>query len=491
MSVYFKIRKAPGCWLVLLFTLTTACKKFVQDPVPSTEIAAATVFSTNNSAAAAMTGIYANMINGQGLSDGVYSISLLDGLAADELINYGPYSVYQQFYANALSSETQGSSNGYFWQEIYADIYQANAVIAGVNGSTGITAAMKQQLIGEAEFTRAFFYFYAVNLYGDVPLALSTSYQVNTSLHRSPKAVVLQQVIADLTDAQSKLSSNFVNYQGLTTTERTRPNKGAATALLARAYLYEATLNNNPNYFSKTDSAASAVIGNNQYGLVTNLNNVFLANSSEAIWQLQPVEPGVNTQDAQQFVLTSTPGTGQFQVALSTFLLKAFEPNDQRYVNWVGSFTDPSSSITYYYPYKYKVWQYNQPVTEYQMVLRLAEQYLIRAEAEANGAGGGLGAAIADLNIIRSRAGLPNYAGAMDKASVLAAILHESQVEFFTEWGHRWFDLNRTGNLNSVMGSPGNVCQAKGGTWNPNWALVPLPSSELLVNRNLTQNPGY
>jgi hypothetical protein len=176
---------------------------------------------------------------------------------------------------------------------------------------------------------------------------------------------------------------------------------------------------------------------------------------------------------------------------MSSNLINSFEPGDLRFSNWVGIFVDPSLQDTFYFPYKYKIYLQNQSLAEYVMVFRLAEQYLIRAEAEANGAGNGISAATSDLNIIRARANLQPYSGPMNSQSVMAAILHERQIELFTEWGHRWFDLRRANDLNSVMGAPGNICAGKGGIWNPDWALMPLPLSELQINPNLTQNPGY
>ncbi|HLX91694.1 MAG TPA: RagB/SusD family nutrient uptake outer membrane protein, partial [Puia sp.] len=163
-----------------------------------------------------------------------------------------------------------------------------------------------------------------------------------------------------------------------------------------------------------------------------------------------------------------------------------FEPGDQRRVNWVDSFA--SAGVTFYYPYKYKLSSSNGSPTEYLMVLRLAEQYLIRAEAEANL--GDSSDAINDLNLIRSRAGLASYNSASN-GPLLSAILHERRVELFMEWGHRWFDLQRTNLINSVMGAPGNFCQQKGGIWNPYEALFPIPESEIQLNSKLTQNLGY
>ena len=123
--------------------------------------------------------------------------------------------------------------------------------------------------------------------------------------------------------------------------------------------------------------------------------------------------------------------------------------------------------------------------TEYYMVLRLAEQYLIRAEAEAHGAGNGLSGAVSDLNIIRYRAGLPDYAGAILQSPILSAIAHENQIEFFAEWGHRWLDLKRTGQATTVLSAN------KGFAVSSNSLLYPIPVSELKTDPNLTQNSGY
>jgi hypothetical protein len=147
--------------------------------------------------------------------------------------------------------------------------------------------------------------------------------------------------------------------------------------------------------------------------------------------------------------------------------------------------------IPYYYTFKYRIGSTNGTSTpvEYTTVLRLAEQYLIRAEARARQ--GNMTGGAADLNIIRNRAGLSNYSGAMDQTSLINAIMHERQIELFAEWGHRWFDLIRTGSVDTVLGSPGNVCQSKGGTWSSNSKLYPISQTELTNDPNLTQNPAY
>lgn len=470
--------------LILSFAIDS-CRKFVEVDPPVTSITGSTVYENNVSAAAVMTGLYSNIVNGSSTSiaGGPAGISLLMGLAADELKNYSTTPAIAQFYANSLTSNaSNGASNYYFWQQLYFQIHVCNAVLEGLQNSTAVSASTRDQITGEAKFMRAFLLFYAVNLYGDVPIVTSTVPQVNNIIHRSPITDVYQQITDDLKEAQSKLSNNFVDGAGAVSTLRVRPNKTAATALLARAYLYQ-------QKYDSAEAQATAVINNSNYALVGNPDSVFLANSKEAIWQLQPVGSNYNTFDGGYFILTTVPGSlAAFPVALSSNLYSAFEAGDNRLTHWVGTYT--KSGTNYYYPYKYKVGLVSGSTnfTEYTMVFRLAEQYLIRAEARAQK--GDIAGAQADLNMIRSRAKLPATSAATQPA-LLAAILHERQIELFTEWGHRWFDLIRTGNINSIMGSPGNVCQSKGGVWNTNKVLLPLPLLETQINPNLTQNPGY
>ena len=118
---------------------------------------------------------------------------------------------------------------------------------------------------------------------------------------------------------------------------------------------------------------------------------------------------------------------------------------------------------------------------------RLAEQYLIRAEAEAESSDPT--DAVSDLNIIRARAGLSpsSVTPSSQKSDILAAIMHERQVELFCEWGNRLFDLKRTNTVQSILATE------KGGPWlqDNHAALYPIPAGELILDHNLTQNPGY
>jgi hypothetical protein len=465
---------------VIFGVFVSGCKKFVEIGPPQTQLVTASVFDNNSTATSAQTNIYSQMA----ASGESYYMALYSGLLADELTNYSNNIYVKPYYTNSMIA----SSSIFFgrWQEYYNYIYQANAIISALQGNGSISQPIAQQLIGESRFIRAFWLFYLTNCYGAVPIVSTTDYTANNVISRSTQTQVYQQIISDLIQAIQLLNSNNIdNSDTTTTTERTRPNKATAEALLARVYLYT----------GKYDSAeilTTEVINNNLYQLCPSLNNVFLANSTEAIWQLSiPLPTGENTVDGQWFFLSGAPSTGSYVIGncttISPQLLNAFELGDLRRANWIDSTTNTTPA--YYFPYKYK--SHNTgTVTEYVMMFRLAEQYLIRSEAEAMT--GDSADAITDLNVIRTRAGLGNYLPA-NQGPLLAAILHERQVELFTEWGHRWFDLIRTGAIDTVMGSPGNVYNAKGGTgsWNPDWDLYPISPAQIALDPNLSQNPGY
>lgn len=472
-------------------TLQSSCKKLVAVDAPSNELTSSNIYSDNATAASVLTGIYAVLSNGNPQDGkGINSLSLVCGLSADELTLFGGAgninTLLAQFYLYKLTSGSPTSLGPNIWSNIYSNIYIINTAIDGLSAAGSLTPGVKQQLIGEAKFMRAFFYFYLVNLYGNVPLITTTNYETNATISQSRSMQVYQQVVADLKDAKNLLTTGYVSSDAISMTlERTRPNRWAATALLARAYLYTGDLKN-------AELEADSIINHSSLYSLNSLNNVFLKNSTETIWQLQPVIAGWNTPDGEVFILPPSGPTNTYTltghpVYLSDQLLSSFEPGDARRMNWVDSVI--IDSATYYFPYKYKSATLNAPVTEYSMVLRLSEQYLIRAEARAaRGNIIGTAGALADLNIIRHRAGLSDYSGGMDQTSVSTAIIHERQVELFTEWGHRWLDLKRTGLANSVMGT---AAAAKGANWSPNWQLYPVPLYDIIQDPNLKQNLGY
>jgi len=446
---------------IFAFGSLSSCKKLIVPNPSTTKILTSTVFTDSLTVQAAVAGMY-NTISYSGAYN--FNLAVIPGFTADEL-NYVQGAGYNQYIANAIPIN-DGNIEG-IWSSSYNVIYQANAIIGGVGSSPGISVKFKNQALGEALFIRAFCYFYLVNLYGDVPLVTGTDLGTNEKIGRTPSTAVYAQIISDLKLAQSYLPADFSPSGG---TDRTRANQFVATALLARVYLYQSDWIN-------AEAQATAVINSPLFVPATDLTTVFTPTSKEAIFQLYN-QAGGYVQFAYNVIPNAVTPVPSF--VLTTQQVSAFPAGDKRQSTWTKTIT--YGGITYSYPYKY-----TNPTggnTEYYTVFRIAEQYLIRAEARAEQAN--TPGAIADLNVIRNptRVGLPNYAGATDQASVLAAIMKERQLELFAEWGHRWLDLKRTNTANAVLG-------AEKPTWKPTDVLFPIPQTERTNNPNLTQNPGY
>jgi len=440
------------CILTLLIVVQ-ACEEFVQIEPPRTELVRASVFESDATALAAMTDIYFQAgINGYA-GGGIYSVTLLASLSADEVINGITYDQnYQQVNENEILPANTLAT--YIWRDMYSCIYKCNAILDGVQNSERLSTPVKQQLTGEAKFFRAFSYFYLVNIFGDIPIVLTTDYKVTKDAGRESTATVYQQIVADLLEAQGLLLSDYSFSAG----SRIRVNKPGITAFLARVYLYMQD-------WSNAEAMATTVIGDPNFSL-TDLDGVFLKNSKEAILQFYPPSDGY-ANDALTFL-----GYG---FSLRGELVSSFESGDNRSGAWVENGVYSSDN----YPVKY--YSLDGDFSEYSVVLRLAEQYLIRAEARLKM--NRIVEARADVNTIRARAGLGNTP-VVSAEEVMDAILQERRVELFTEWGHRWFDLKRTGGVDGAL----NDIKSD---WVPTDGLYPIPEVQLNNSLGMAQNPGY
>ncbi|WP_171047866.1 RagB/SusD family nutrient uptake outer membrane protein [Pedobacter xixiisoli] len=443
-----------------------SCEKFLEVDSPKNQVAAETAFQDEKIANATVIGMYTSM-NGFNSQFGSGLLSTLLSIAADDYL-YAAGS-YDAFKDNALLSSTSFLDR--LWSQPYAHIGQANKVIEGVENST-LSTSVKAQLIGEAKFVRAFCYFYLVNTFNKVPLVKDTDVFKNNLLPQSSKQEVYDFITQDLVDAVANLTDPYVG------TERVRPNKKAAQALLARVYLYT-------QKWELAETTSSAVIADTRYKIPTDLNSVFLKTSEEAIWQLQTVNTstaGVNTWEGFSIVPTSATVNPLYRVYQKT--LDAFESTvlgtDKRKVNWTKE--QPFNGVPYSYPSKYKV-RTSTPVAEYNTVLRLAEQYLIRAEARANiGTAAKLSVAVDDLNVLRARAGVTLLSNTLNKADALLAVEKERHFELFGEWGHRWFDLVRTNRAVAVLSV------TKGNGFTASDMLIPIHDEIMKTNPNLKPN---
>ncbi|MBS1603187.1 MAG: RagB/SusD family nutrient uptake outer membrane protein [Bacteroidetes bacterium] len=437
-----------------------SCKKYVDAGAPVNALTVDKIYNDSLSTLGVVLSLYSgsatNGVNGQNL---ILNTCQYGAMSADDGYYFNDAS-YDPYRTNTLS----GNLGNVIYTYAYPVINIANNAIAGIGGSN-FSTAFKNQLLGECKFWRAYAYFILVNYYGDVPLITSTDVTANATKPRTPSAQVYEQVVADLKDAEALLQPSYPSA------ERARVNRLAASALLARVYLYQKN-------WAAAETEATAVIGSGTYSLEANLNNVFVKTSNETIWQIiSNVSAGITgvTRMGRSWL---PPSTTPVFVLYDT-LAKTFETGDLRMSNWTRSLS--YNGTTFYYPYKYKIRTTSVSGNEYSVMLRLAEQYLIRSEARAMQ--NNIAGAQADIDAVRARAGLPATTAAT-QADLLTALEKERWTELFTEMSERWLNLKRTGRIDAVLSKTKPQ-------WQSYQALYPIPISEITANPKLTQNAGY
>ncbi|WP_212003903.1 RagB/SusD family nutrient uptake outer membrane protein [Chitinophaga sp. HK235] len=467
MSYYHKY--STIILLILASTISPSCNKFVEVGLPPNKVTSDATFKDDPNATSAVVGLYSQVMAITNIASG--SITAYTGLASDELLYTLDIKNPKEFQSNTISS-TNGIISLDLWSRPYQYIYQANACIEGISASTGISSGVKNQLLGECLLLRSFLYFYLIQLYGNVPYINFSDYTRSATLPRTDVSEIYQNIVNDLNKSKKLLTETNP------TSGVVRPNKYAARALLARVYLYTGN-------WALAEEEATAVIESQKYSLVTDLSKVFLMNSNEAIWQIMPTGTIINTQEGNLFVSNSPVAVPTYLI--SDQLLSAFEPGDPRKTSWIS--TKVIAGRPYNFPFKYKIpAKPNTVVTEYYNILRLAEQYLIRAESRIRL--GKTNAGIEDINTLRKRARgnssniLSDRAQNLSFDDAMKYLQQERRIELFAEWGQRWFDLKRF-KLASLVLKPIKP------SWRDSDTLFPIPNSEILLNKNLTQNNGY
>ena len=436
----------------------SSCGELLEIDTPKNQLTTDKVFTDTTSAKAALLNVYLVLESQQ---YGTFNRFL--SVYTDESIS-STLDAWNQSRLPAAETNSRAS-----WTHLYSSIYQCNMVLEQLTIAPDLPAAFKTQLSAEALFLRAYAYFYLVNVYGAVPLLTSTDVDINRLAPRAEVPKVYAQIISDLTAARADLP---VVFSG---SGKTRASKAAATAMLSRVAHQQGD-------WSQAESLATALISSGNYTPLDAPANAFKSSSKESILQFATQNGFV--AEATSLVPASATTIPGFH--FSTAFYQSFESNDLRRTAWMGSNTNTLNGVStvYRYPAKYKNRVANTSSPENLIVLRLAEQYLIRAEARARqGKLTGTGSALEDINIIRARAGLsPTLASS--ETEVLEAIETERRHEFFFENADRFISLKRTGRLHAVM-------SAAKPTWIPASALLPIPASDILSNPNLTQNESY
>jgi len=443
-------------YIVPVFLVLTllSCNKFLdvkpKDSVSDTE----TIFD-KSSAETAVRGIYRALS-----ADSYYGVSYpsLGYLSGDNVQWTGSQSIVQQFIDHNVKSDNTTVSN--VWLAIYTTINRANYVIAKlpeVNDAT-LTTTYKNQLLGEAYFIRALAYFDLARVWGGVQIVTKPTLSANdkNGVPRSTVEQTYAQVLSDLNAAEPLLPLP-------TAQNPIRANRETVWALKARYYLYQ------KDWANAITFATQVIDDKTNYTLAKPFNSWFANNvvgSKESVLELSYSATYTNGHRGQ-WQPPANGGTRQW--APNAALLGLL--NDPL-TGGTRSALAAKTSAGLWYGNLY----YRSPATDPAYVIRIAELYLIRAEAKAQRAE--LGDAITDLNIIRDRAGLA-VTTATSQGDLLLAIENENRLEFALE-GHRWFDLVRTGRASAVLG----VSDAKK-------YVLPVPIDQLNVDPALTQNAGY
>lgn len=427
------MKKYKNYLLIILGTLfCSGCEDFVTVDVPPVQLSSANTFSDEASADAAVTGIYASMATGFLSANMQFAMEYFSG----DLVYNSTTDTYVQFMNRNIHNDNSLVAS--FWSGLYQYIYYCNSAIEGLEKSK-LEAGVKNRLRGECLFLRAFCYSFLVKCWGGVPLVLSTDWQVNQSLPRASADEIYQQVTADLEESKHLLKESPASIN-------TRAGYYSAAALLSRISLYMED-------WEKAAENATIVIGNPAFQM-EDLNNVFLISGKEALFSLSSIDPSfMNTNIGQQLVpwsASSVPAVG-----VSASLLALFNGDDRRKLNWIK--VNTVKNVAYSFPFKYKEGIFSSQKKENLVVLRLAEQYLIRAFARIKL--GDNDRALSDLNAVRSRASVP-YSEVSTEA-----VMTEARLEFFGEWG--------TGSFGQPAAS-----------------LWPIPLTQLNSNPFLTQNKG-
>ncbi|AMM50099.1 hypothetical protein TH61_01395 [Rufibacter sp. DG15C] len=436
----------------------------VLDVEPTSSIEFEGAITDARSADRALQGVYSAFQAGD-----YYGLSYLyyQDLYADNLTFTGTFTTHREVANRNINPTNLQIANT--WATIYTAIGRANLVIQEVGALANIEQEEKDRIVGEAHFLRGLAYFDLVKVFGGVPIVTKPTVDVAgvQSQGRSTEAEVYTQIITDLTTAETKLVGDDDDVFSA--------SGWAATALLARVYLQQG------NYAQARDKA-SEVIDNGPFSLEENFGDVFNGSgtdnaSSESIFEL-----AFNEDDQNALASSSNPAVpGQkFYVSAGLFNLLSSDGGERFAETTVQQGT------------RRRVIKYDDVVngSDNVVILRLAEMYLIRAEANAR-----LGAAgappslqvISDINEIRNRAGLGSVVPTSN-AAALTEILLQRRLEFAFE-GLRFMDLKRFGQTCAVLNFCPATATAPDNTFRNLW---PLPFQQFETNPNLgAQNPGY
>lgn len=446
-----------GITALSAMTLFSACDEKL-DIDPQQSIGSDQVYTTTQGVQTALIGAYERLQNGALYGTNLNLVSELMAASGTNIQWTGTFLGYRQLFSKNITAENSEASRT--WIVAYNAINITNNIIANIDVVED--EDVRDRILGEALFIRGAVYFELVRLYGlpynagdpsanlGVPLVLEPTVSITESakVSRASVAAVYAQALEDLTQAKSLLPE----------TNGTRATTYTASAFLARVYLQQ-------QKYSEALTEADRVIESAEYTLATNYANVFNNNSNigEYVFAIQQnaQSNAGSANDGLATFYANINGQGRGDVDLAPAFLSMYPTGDDRlkiyYVDAEGVLRNG---------------KYQDPFTNIPVV-RLAEMYLIRAEANFR-LNTSVGATpLADVNVIRQRAKLAPLT-----AVTLADILQERRRELALE-GLALHDVKR------LEGTVGNL------SWDSPRLILPIPQREIDANPNLEQNSAY
>lgn len=440
--------------IVALGFLSVSCSSHFLDVEPQQSVSGNTVIVDGNTAETAILGVYSQLQNrlyygGDGYAATAY-------LSSGDHIWVGTLNYYNAFTTHSYRPDNTLLNN--VWYQIYAVVNGANNVIdkVGALPSDAIDSDTRNRYIGEAYFIRALAFFDLARAWGNIPLVLQATSSVNDSdgIGQSNKQEVFARALEDLTLAEGLLPS---------TTDRNRVTRKTVYALKARVHLYNGDWQEAIDYSTR-------IIEDTDYELIGWSSFINDKNTRESIFEL-----AFSTADQSAHYGSWSSGDYRNQFCPGPEIYAVLQ---QSAIGGDRSILIKDISTTAIRNYFVQELYWRPTGDNPTYILRLAEQYLIRAEAYLKIGSPNAAAALNDLNAVRNRANVDELS-VSDTEELLTAIADERRVEFVLE-PHRWFDLVRTQEAGNVLGV----------TDRNRW-IFPIPYNDLAVDTDLVQNEGY
>ncbi len=461
---------------IICLSTFSSCKKWVEIGDPPSKISTEAVFKNQPEAEAALAGVYTELTSTSEFRISASGITYLLGLLTDELeyVGYTSYVDDYEFSQNTIRPINNHVLN--LWSGAYIAIYNANAVIEGLEGSTTLNDEFKSVAVSECRFIRAYLHFLLVNLYDNIPIVTTSDWRVTKNLSQSDREQVFQFIIDELTAIRPLLSQEYSGRSA----RRATASIFSADALLARLYLYQENWTEAIRY-------ADNILNSHETFSIEPLNTLFNISSKEIIWQIPPDNRGMYMNATPDGFLFRPIMYNDFRAAASTSIQEAVADEDARKTEWLTSMFDIWNEKDHIVPNKYKHGgfeaQSGGPVGEGLIIFRLSEMHFIKAEALLRStADTDLAANL--IHPIRERANLLPWPSNLTTDQMLEALFEEKRIEFWAEFSHRYFDLKRTGKAVETLQSV-----------KPNFSTkdlhLPIPLDELSTNPNLKQHSDY